>query len=38
MKFDDLKYLSRDEYIKEYERLGDRMFSECYIPNSFDSC
>ena len=36
MKFDDLKYLSRDEYIKEYERLGDRMFSECYIPNSFD--
>ena len=36
MKFDDLKYLSREDYIEEYRKLGDRMFSECYIPNSFD--
>lgn len=26
----------RDEYIKEYEQLGSKMFSNCYIPNVSD--
>ena len=36
--FSKLQTLERDQYLKVYQKLGSKMFSECIVPTVADFC